>query len=101
MKVFEFNSENYYKKNSSNLNTQVNLDGLEAKFHKKYDYHHPKNYIFNEKFVIEELTDKQGLFFVEFTGNGISARAIIQKGSLTLVNKKTIAGDLCFILDDE
>jgi len=31
------------------------------------------------------LKDRVGLFIVEFIGNGMSARAVIKKGSLSLV----------------
>jgi hypothetical protein len=33
-------------------------------------------------------------------GNGISSRAIIQKGSLSLIHKQTIAGHFAFLLDE-
>jgi len=41
------------------------------------------------------------LFIVEFIGNGVSARAVIKKGSLSLVHRSTIAGHLLYILDDK
>jgi hypothetical protein len=34
-------------------------------------------------------------------GNGISSRSIIQKGSLSLIHKNTIAGHFAFILDEQ
>lgn len=37
---------------------------------------------------------------MEFIGNGISSRAIIKKGSLSLIHKPTIAGHLAYILDE-
>jgi hypothetical protein len=36
----------------------------------------------------------------EFIGNGITSRAIIQKGALTLIHRSTIAGHFAFILDE-
>jgi hypothetical protein len=36
---------------------------------------------------------------VELIGNGMSARAIIKKGSLSLIQKPTIAGHLAYVLD--
>jgi hypothetical protein len=32
-------------------------------------------------------------------GNGVSARATIKKGSLTLIDRSTIAGHMLYILD--
>ena len=37
---------------------------------------------------------------VELIGNGLSSRAIIKKGRLTIVDKITPAGSLFFILDE-
>jgi hypothetical protein len=34
-------------------------------------------------------------------GNGMSARAVVKKGSLSLVHRSTIAGQQLFILDDQ
>jgi hypothetical protein len=34
-------------------------------------------------------------------GNGITSRTIIEKGSLSLINKFTIAGKFAFILNEE
>jgi hypothetical protein len=33
-------------------------------------------------------------------GNGVSARAVIKKGSLSLVHRSTIAGHLVYVLDE-
>jgi hypothetical protein len=44
--------------------------------------------------------DKVGLFIVEFIGNGMSSRAVIKKGSLSLIHKPTIAGHLAYVLDE-
>ena len=41
------------------------------------------------------------MFIVEFIGNGVSARAVIKKGSLSLVHRSTIAGHLLYILDEK
>lgn len=60
----------------------------------------PQNCKRNEKFEFPELTGKIGLFIIEFVGNGRSARAVIKKGSLSLIHKSTIAGHVATIIDD-
>lgn len=92
VKVFEFNTETYYKKNLQPFNTGVNLDGLEAADTFKYEYDMPGNMLHRERFTFEKLKDRVGLFIVELMGNGVSARAVIKKGSLSLVHRSTIAG---------
>lgn len=41
------------------------------------------------------------MFIIEFISNGYSSRAVIKKGNLNLIHKQTIAGHLCYILDEE
>lgn len=50
VKVFEFNTETYYKKNLQPFNTGVNLDGLDASESKQYTYEVPGNIRHREKF---------------------------------------------------
>lgn len=99
VKVFEFNTETYYKKNLMPFNTGVNLDGLDASESFKYTYEQGSNIRHRETFKLPSLTNKIGLFIVELIGNGVSARAVIKKGSLSLVHRSTVAGHQAYILD--
>ena len=60
----------------------------------------PSNCKRREKFEFPELAGRVGLFIVEFVGNGRSARAVVKKGSLSLIYKSTVAGHLATIIDD-
>lgn len=80
VKIFEFNTETYYKKTLQPFNTGVNLDGLIASIEKSFEYKTPSNKKFIEQYSFSELNGKVGLFIVEFIGNGMSARAVIKKG---------------------
>ena len=102
IKIFEFNTETYYKKTLQPFNTSVNLDGLIASTEKVVETFkdRPSNKKYLETFNFPELKGKVGLFIVEFIGNGLSARAVIKKGSLSLIHKPTIAGHLAYVLDE-
>ena len=100
VKVFEFNTETYYKKNLTPFNTGVNLDGLDASESNQYTYEVPGNIRHREIFDFPQLKGRVGLFIVELMGNGVSARAVIKKGSLSLVHRSTIAGHLAYVLDE-
>ncbi len=100
VKIFEFNTETYYKKTLQPFNTSVNLDGLIASIEKSFNYQTPSNKKFVSEYTFSELNGKVGLFIVEFIGNGMSARAVIKKGQLSLIHKSTIAGHLAYILDE-
>ncbi len=81
------------------FNTGVNLDGLDASESLQFIYEHGSNIRHREEFRLPQLTNKVGLFIVEMIGNGVSARAVIKKGSLSLVHRSTVAGHLAYILD--
>ena len=102
LKIFEFNTETYYKKTLQPFNTGVNLDGLVASTERVVDTFkdRPPNKKYIETFKFPELSNKVGLFIVEFIGNGMSARAVIKKGSLSLIHKPTVAGHLAYVLDE-
>ena len=100
IKIFEFNTETYYKKTLQPFNSGVNLDGLVASHERILDYKHPAHKKFIEHYKFPELTGRVGLYIVEFIGNGMSARAVVKKGSLSLIHKPTIAGHLAYILDE-
>ena len=62
--------------------------------------YHPINK-FRHTFDFPELDNKLGLFVIEFISNGYSSRAIIKKGTLSVIYKQTISGQVAYILDDE
>ena len=101
IKVFEFNPENYYKKEQKQLDNNINLDGLiatgeqtlvfdDAPFIKKV----------KEISFEENLTAKRGIFIIELMGSGLAARAIIKKGKLFARVRYTISGHEITILDE-
>ena len=92
IKIFEFNCENYYRKNLAPFKTNVNLDGLISSDEKVFKYEKPAQVKFRETFEFPELDNRVGLFVIEFISNGFSSRAVIKKGSLSLITKSTIAG---------
>ena len=100
-KVFEFNTETYYRKNLKPFDTSIDLDGLESTITKEYPFDYPSNYKKKEVFEFPELNNKVGLFIIELVGNGRSARAVVKKGSLSLIHRSTPAGHMLYILDDE
>ena len=102
LKIFEFNSLNYYKKNCVPFKTDVNLDGFITSFEKDFSFEkHSSHTKFKHTFDFPELDNKIGLFVIEFISNGYSSRAIIKKGTLSVIYKQRISGQIAYILDDE
>ena len=102
VKVFEVNTDNYFRKKMSNFTSDINLDGLIAKHEQDCNFtDKPTNLKHKEIFSFPQFNGHRGLFVVEIIGNGISSRSIIQKGNLSLIHKRTIAGHFAFLLDEE
>ena len=99
VKIFEFNTLTYYKKNLTEFDIDLELDGLMPSIQQEHTWDFKNNIKHTEKFDFPQLTGKVGLFIVEFVGNGVKARAVIRKGKLSLVQRETVAGHLCYILD--
>ena len=101
IKIYEFNAENYYRNKLSQFNDQINLDGLEPLFERTEEFKESPQKKFRHMFEIPEIHQKAGLFVIDFISNGTSSRAVIKKGSLSLVYKSARDGLHCFICDDE
>ena len=65
-----------------------------------WPYYSSRQSIYSLIFEFPQLDDKVGLFVIEFISNGYSSRAVIKKGSLSLIYKSTVAGQVAYILDE-
>ena len=101
IKVFEINTENYYRKSMTPFRTDINLDGLIASIERIQEYKQSPQIRFQEQLKFPELKGKVGLYVIELIGNGKSSRAVLKIGTLSVINRPTIAGHLCYILDGE
>lgn len=78
VKLFEINLDNYFRQKLAPFTSDINLDGLIAKYEKEYDYKDlPSNLRHTEIFKFDEVKGQRGLFVIELIGNGISSRAVI------------------------
>ena len=92
IKIYEFNAENYYRNQGVEFNSSIDLDGLEPAFQRTEEFKESPQKKFRYLFDIPEIKNKPGLYVIDFISNGISSRAVIKKGSLTLVQNKTREG---------
>ncbi len=100
IKVFEINTENYYRKHMAPFRTDVNLDGLLSTTEELHPFDDPPALSRIRRFPFPELPKRVGLFVIEFIGKGVSSRAVIKKGSLSLIQKPTSMGHQAYILDE-
>ena len=101
VRVFEIQTENYYRKNLKDIEQTLNLDGLIATRESIHNFNTKPIVKTLKKLSFEGITKtRQGIFIVEMIGNGISSRAIIRKGRLSLVNGFSHSGTKLTIIDE-
>lgn len=99
VKVFEINTENFYRQQSKEVDTDINLDGLVANSEQTYEYSESPLRRVERKFDFPMLK-KAGIYVIDFIGNGESSRALIRKGRLHHLVQTTPAGQEFTILDE-
>ncbi len=100
IKVFEINTENYYRKHMKPFKSDISLDGLVASMERTVEYSKPPQLEFRDEIRLPELKGRRGLFVVELIGNGRSSRVVLKIGSLAFVGSPTIAGQVCYLVDE-
>ncbi|MHC4404176.1 MAG: hypothetical protein ACYTG0_31365 [Planctomycetota bacterium] len=100
VKVFEINTQNFYRQNLAEVDTDVNLDGLVANEEKTYEYPEPPLRRVRRHFEFPSLT-KPGVCVVDFIGNGKSSRALVRKGKLRYLMRIGTAGHVFTVLDEK
>ena len=100
VKVFELNTTNFYRSNLSELDTDINLDGLVANVEKTETYNEPPLRRVSRHFDFPQLS-KAGVYVIDFIGNGQSSRVLVRKGKLRHLVRTSTAGHVFTVLDDQ
>lgn len=101
LRVYDIDAATWYRQNHSPITTAIGLDGLVANFEKSYDFTTtPPLRRHIETFTLDACK-QPGTYLIECVGNGISARALVTKGHLRLVESVTPGGHLFTILDPD
>ena len=101
VKVFEINTENWYRTKLAEIDTSISLDGLVAPDETVHDFSsHPPLRRFQHDFKLA-VPQKRGVFVVELIGNGKSSRALIRKGQIQFRERLTVAGHAFTLLDED
>ncbi|MGB7346298.1 MAG: hypothetical protein WBD20_18920 [Pirellulaceae bacterium] len=99
VRIYEINSDAYYRSNSKPLNTDIDLDGLVASSEKKITYNQPAVQRHRETLSLEEISGR-GVWIVDLVGKGVRARAMIRRGEIHHVDS-TVANGMLFTIIDE
>ncbi len=100
VRVFAVSAENYYRENQRQISTDLNLDGLTAGEEQTFDYAAPPMLRHRETFKFPKL-NQRGVWIVEFIGGRKSSRAVIRKGGLLPLTRRSSAGTVLTVFDEE
>lgn len=100
VKVFEINTQNFYREQLREVDTDVNLDGLVANVEQTHAWREAPLRRVAKTFEFPQL-EKPGVYVVDFIGNGQSSRALVRKGRLRHLVQTNGSGQVFTILDDK
>lgn len=99
VKVYEINALNYYRQLGRELDPTISLDGLVPNHERVFEYTEPSWRRVRRHFDFPELA-QPGSYVIDFIGNGVGSRAVIQKGRLRFFERRGGAGHVFRVYDD-
>ncbi len=99
VKVFEVNTQNFYRAQRREVDTAINLDGLVANSEQTYTYTETPFLRVGKTFEFPQLS-KPGVYVIDFIGAGKSSRALIRKGRLRSLASMGSSGQKLTIIDE-
>ena len=99
VKVFELNTENYYKRFGREIDTDINLDGLVANEEQALEFD-DSPFLRNERSIKLDSIKKRGVYVVDFIGGGKSSRALVRIGRLQMVGRTILTGQRFNVINE-
>jgi hypothetical protein len=100
VKVFEVNTRTVYRTRLTEVDTDINLDGLVANSERSVKYDDSPLRRVPRKFEFPEL-GKPGVYVIDFIGGGKSSRALVRKGRLHALVTTGAAGQTVRVVDEK
>ena len=101
VKIYKIEPEAYYVNNFKEIDLKFDLDGFIPNEEKSLEFNEPQSKKFETEIEFNKISEaKKGIFFIDFIGEGLSARAIIKKGKIHLIKKETLVGHVVTIHDE-
>eukprot|EP00930_Biecheleria_cincta_P022682 TRINITY_DN16533_c0_g1_i1.p1 TRINITY_DN16533_c0_g1~~TRINITY_DN16533_c0_g1_i1.p1 ORF type:complete len:2187 (+),score=429.21 TRINITY_DN16533_c0_g1_i1:62-6562(+) len=96
--IYEINAENYYVENQKPFTSDINLEGVGASYEEEFTYSQAPVLEHDEELVFPRLAGRSGLFVLDLVGSGLRSRAVIRKGTLSLVHRTSPVGHVAYVL---
>lgn len=97
--IYELNTANYYRDQTREITTAVDLDGLVPNHERVVEYDLPPLRRHVEELNFPEIRDS-GVYVVELIGNGRSSRALIRRGTMNFFQRRGSAGHVFRVYDE-
>lgn len=99
VKLYRIDAFAYLVANGRPVDTSIDLDGVVANEERVVEYAEPPSRRVRRSFAFDAMREP-GTYVVEFVGNGMSSRAVIQKGRLSVLPRVGAAGHVFTVVDE-
>ncbi len=99
VKVYRIDAYAYLKAVGKDVDASIDLDGVVANEEQVVQYSEPPLRRVRRQFQPDSL-NQPGTYVVEFVGNGMSSRAVVQKGRLDVLSRIGAAGHVFSVFDE-
>ncbi|MFO0911851.1 MAG: hypothetical protein U0795_02755 [Pirellulales bacterium] len=99
VKVYRINALKFFQDKQTQINTDINLDGLTPGHELRLEYKDPAIRRVRRTIELPQITEP-GTYVIDLIGNGKSSRALIRKGRLSFTETVTAAGHRLRVYDE-
>lgn len=99
VKIYEIDTLSYFRDNTTEVSTAIDLDGLVANSERRLQFDFPSDRRHTEKIDFPELKGR-GVWAIDLLGGGRRSRALIRKGELLAVERLSDAGHVFRVVDE-
>lgn len=100
VKIYEINTAAYFREQTKQIGTDIDLDGLVANAERRITFAQPGQRRHVEQIRLPELSGR-GVWVVDLLGAGQRSRALIRKGNLLAVERLGDAGHVFSVVDQD
>lgn len=99
VRIYEINTQSYYRTHDEPIDTDIDLDGLVATHERKLTFNQPAVERHREVIELPEAADR-GVWIVDLVGKGVRARALVRRGAINHVDSSDANGMVFTIIDE-
>lgn len=99
VRVYRINTVNWYRAEKRPIPLDIDLDGLVSNDESLYSYSDPPTRRVRRSFSFPHIQDR-GVYVIDFVGNGVSSRALVQIGTFRLLRRSGASGHILTVLDE-